>query len=113
SSNREYIGEWSSNMSLLDIDGLFNSEFVQNSVLTVHLFVVALLLAMVGWGAYQGAGRLLGKEFSLSHRVLYLFAAVPFVAFVLPAAPPQLWIQENVVEENIRQFADAIFPENN
>jgi hypothetical protein len=110
SSNREYISEWASNMSVLDIAGLLEPEFIEGSVLTPRLFIAACALGLVGQAAYMIVRRI-NIVFTLSRRSLYALAALPLFVFLLPATPPQLWIQENVLEENVRQLVDAVIPD--
>jgi hypothetical protein len=109
-SNREYISEWAANMSLLDIAGLTEPEFIEGSVLTPRLFITAGLLGLIGQAAYMFTPRLLG-EFSLSRQKIYALAVLPLLVFLLPATPPQLWIRENIVEENLRQLAYISIPD--
>jgi len=107
--NREYIGEWLSNMSVLDIAGLTEPAFIEGSVLTPRLFATFAALALAGEIAYRFTRciRLPG----IPHLVGWAFLAAPFFVFLVPASPPQLWIQENILEENIHQLAHAIIPE--
>ncbi len=108
--NREYIGEWAANISLLDIAGLLNPEFLEGSVLTVRLFLTAGILASVGLAAYM-ATQFVGGAVVLPRRVRQGLALLPLLIFIWPASPPQLWIQQNIVEENLHQFVQMLTPD--
>lgn len=109
--NREYVSEWAANISVLDIAGLFDPEFVEGSVLTPRLFITACALGAAGQAAFM-LTLMAGESVVFTRRILWILTALPLVAFLFPVIPPQqFWIQENLIEDNLRQIADALTPD--
>jgi len=107
--NREYIGEWLSNMSVLDVAGLTEPAFIEGSVLTTRLFFTLMALALTGETVYRLMRRV--NLPAISRRTGWALAILPAFVFLIPASPPQLWIQENIIEENLRQLVDVFIPD--
>lgn len=100
--NREYIGEWQSNLSALDMAGLFEPAFIRGSVLTPRLAMTACSLGLLAFAVLWMASR--SATAAPSKEMAYAGLVIALVTLRLPATPPYLWMQENPLEENIHQL---------
>ncbi len=107
--NREYISEWQSNISFMDAAVMLAPDFVRGSVLTLQLGITAVLLLAVG-AAKAWLMRRAVMRFAPPARLFWGACGVLVLLMLLPATPPQMWVQQNIFEENLRQNVQALLP---